>query len=166
MVVGSVQKMKKVYLTYLFLISWMSDLIVLALSVASWWQKKVLKNVFVPGHNVSPLKLSPEVQAHLIVDVHGLKTVMCSSGEMSCSLHFWQRTLLDFGTTSLRWKNYNRWSYRSTWFTKSSQFCICEMRRNKLRQIFLFYHTHLHFTFQFFDVLVVFMKRWTNGILK
>ena len=62
MVVGSVQKLKKVYLTYLFLISWMSDLIVLALSVASWRQKKkVLKNVFVPGHNVSPLKLSPEI---------------------------------------------------------------------------------------------------------
>ena len=40
MVVGSVQKLKKVYLTYLFLISWMSDLIVLALSVASWRQKK------------------------------------------------------------------------------------------------------------------------------
>ena len=34
-VVSSVQKQKKVYLTYLFLISWMSDLIVLALSVAS-----------------------------------------------------------------------------------------------------------------------------------
>ena len=39
-------KAEKVYLTYLFLISWMSDLIVLALSVASWRQKKGIEKRF------------------------------------------------------------------------------------------------------------------------